>query len=81
MITGGLIPLLFDMRILLEDKKRSMHAAETAYQAAYEYNRFLTNSGERAVDGISYSWKMEEKRVCVVYLSHARMENSVCIER
>ncbi|MFC4411133.1 hypothetical protein ACFOZY_11955 [Chungangia koreensis] len=76
MISGGLIPVLVDMQIQLEDKKRSMHAAETAYQAVLK----LSDRGEREIDGTLYSWMLGEERICVYYLTHKQKEESVCVE-
>lgn len=80
MVSGGLIPFFIDMRIQLEDKKRSMHAAETAYQAAFEYNQYFTTSGEVEKDGVTYSWVREEGRLCVTYHTHNLLVESLCVE-
>lgn len=80
MITGVLIPLMVGIRGQLEDKKRSMHAAETAYHSVFEARYSKVEDGERRIDGVVYHWKREGRRICIEYFSHNSSSKRICVE-
>jgi len=80
LIAGVLIPMMMNMQNRLEDKKRSMHAAEVMYQAARQYRLSSTTSGYWKFDGTDYYWKVEEARICAEYVSVDTSRKVKCTE-
>lgn len=80
LIAGVLIPMMIVLRTQLEDKKRSMHAAEAIYQAARQYKLSGTTSGYWRINGLDYYWKVEEAKICAEYLSVDASRKVKCTE-
>ncbi len=66
------------MTTTLYDKKRAMHATETAYHGTIAYHANNKSSGVREVEGTSYDWFVEEDTICVSY-STTKGDQRICI--
>lgn len=65
-IFGLLLPISYRMFTKLNEQKTEVHLAYTAYQASIERRNGILY-GNRIVDQVYYSWKWEERLLCVEY--------------
>ncbi|EMF45425.1 hypothetical protein B481_3288 [Planococcus halocryophilus Or1] len=60
-------------------KKERVSAFETLHEAAREISATGKLQGQRQVNNIFYSWKMEEQ-LCVEYVDYKEQRRRICIE-
>lgn len=76
---GSLLPVMIGIQHSLQVKKERVSAIETLHEAAREISATGKLQGQRKVNNIFYSWKMEEK-LCVDYVDYKEQRRRICIE-
>ncbi|MBK3494010.1 hypothetical protein JFL43_03870 [Viridibacillus sp. YIM B01967] len=66
-VFGTLLPALQMLKGTLSEKKTSMYAAETAYQAAVRVVNDEQFQGSRTIENRTYKWYFTNNEVCVFY--------------
>ncbi|ANU12937.1 hypothetical protein [Planococcus halocryophilus] len=76
---GSLLPVMIGIQQSLQVKKERVSAFETLHEAAREISATGKLQGQRQVNNIFYSWKMEEQ-LCVEYVDYKEQRRRICIE-
>lgn len=79
MIAAILLPLLTNMSVQLEDKKRKYHSAIVMNEAAKLFITKNIKNGSHSIENITFMFQINEQQVCVEY-EGVRGEKRNCIE-
>ena len=66
-IATTILPLLNNMVVQLEDKKRDYHSSLVMYEVAKKYTVENIQNGGMQVDKILYSYEISNEKLCVDY--------------
>lgn len=66
-ITGSLIPITYQLKATLYNKKLELHASETALEAAKLVKSRLAISGTNSIDQNDYQWTFDGMQICVQF--------------
>ncbi|WP_313893832.1 type II secretion system protein [Psychrobacillus sp.] len=78
LIASTLLPLLSNMTVLLEDKKRKYHSSLVVQEATKMYISAGTVSGTMKIDQLDYSFIVQMDDICVHY-EGVREEKNTCV--
>lgn len=73
-----LLPLLSNMHIQLEDKKRKYHASIVMHEAAKKYINENSWNGTMQIEQVAYAYEIDLTQVCVHY-EGMREEKTNCV--
>lgn len=73
-----LLPLLNNMSVQLEEKKRKYHSAMVMNEAAKLFITENIENGSLSIDGVTFNFQISEQEVCVDYQG-VRGEKRNCI--
>lgn len=80
MIFITLIPMTTELYEKAEKRKQSLHAMTVNYEATViHYTNPQTTNGEIGLDGNTYRWKIEGKKVCTDYNEKQEMRRSCVV--
>ena len=79
MIATILLPLLTNMNVKLEDKKRKYHSAIVMNEAAKLFVTENIKNGSLTIESVTFNFQIDEQQVCVEYPG-VRGEVINCIE-
>lgn len=77
-IATTLLPLLNNMHIQLEEKKRKYHASLVMHEAAKKYITENSWNGTMHIEQVDYVYKIDLPQICVHY-EGMREEKTNCI--
>lgn len=66
-IASTLLPLLNNMNIQLEEKKRKYHASVVMLEATKMYIAESISSGTMSMEKVAYTFEINEEQICVYY--------------
>lgn len=78
LIATTLIPLLNNINVQLEEKKRKYHSSIIIHEAAKKYISENIESGSRQIDKIIYTFQVDNEKICVHY-EGLREEKENCV--
>lgn len=78
LIASTLLPLLSNMTVQLEDKKRKYHSSLVVQEATKMYISTGTVSGTMKIDELDYSFIVQMDEICVRY-EGMREEKNTCV--
>ncbi len=79
-ITGSLIPLSYQMKNTLYNKKLELHASETAYEAAKMIKKHNEWTGVNVIENVKYDWDFDGKQICIKF-NNLNGERKKCINQ
>lgn len=77
-IATTLLPLLNNMNVQLEEKKRKYHSSIVMHEAAKMYITENTWSGSMQIEKIAYTFEVNDEQICVQY-EGMREEKTNCV--
>ena len=77
-IATTLLPLLNNMQVQLEDKKRKYHASVVMLEAAKKYITKTSLNGSMDMEKVTYTYEIHNHQICVYY-EGMREEKSKCV--
>ncbi|WP_144511073.1 hypothetical protein [Bacillus sp. FJAT-22090] len=77
-IASTLLPLLNNMNVKLEEKKRKYYSSLVMHEAAKMYISENTQSGSRQIEMITYTFQVDNEKICVHY-EGMREERENCV--
>lgn len=79
MVATMLIPLLTQMSVQLEDKKRKYHSAVVMNEAAKMFITENITGGSLTIENIEYQFRVDLQQICIEYKG-VRGEKVNCID-
>lgn len=78
LIATTILPLLNNMMVQLEDKKRSYQSSLVMYEVVKMYTAEGISAGAMHIEKMSYSYEIENEKVCIYY-EGMREEQHKCL--
>jgi len=66
-IATTLLPLLNNMQVQLEEKKRKYHASVVMHEAAKKYITENSRNGSMDIEMVAYTYEASDDQICVYY--------------
>lgn len=79
-ITGSLIPLSYQLKSTLYNKKLELHASETALEAAKRIRYQNESIGVKIIDNVEYVWHFDGQQICIEF-TNLNGERKKCINQ
>ncbi|WP_052130292.1 hypothetical protein [Ureibacillus sinduriensis] len=79
-ITGTLVPLTYQMKAALYNKKLELYASETALEAAKLVKSQIAFSGINSIEQNDYQWTYDGVQICVQF-NNLNGERMKCISQ
>lgn len=79
-ITGSLIPLSYNMKSTLYNKKLELYASETAYEAAKMIHNGYKSNGVKVIDNVEFNWFYDGRQICIEF-TNLNGERKKCINQ
>ncbi|SER80960.1 competence type IV pilus minor pilin ComGE [Psychrobacillus sp. OK032] len=77
-IASTLLPLLNNMQVQLEEKKRKYHASVVMHEATKKYITENSWNGSMDIERVTYTYEINNHEICV-YFEGMREEKSNCV--
>ncbi|MGE6513256.1 hypothetical protein [Lysinibacillus sphaericus] len=78
-ICTTLLPITYNMKTNLSNKKLEVIAAETAYEGLKQYRHLQKNEGMKTIDGVDYHWAYDGQAICVTFQNMRELRHK-CIQ-
>ncbi|MGE7090753.1 hypothetical protein ACQKII_04705 [Lysinibacillus sp. NPDC048646] len=78
-ICTTILPISYNMKTNLYNKKLEVAAAETAYEGLKQYRYLHQMEGMKTIEGVDYQWTYDGQEICVTF-QNTRESRQKCIQ-
>lgn len=76
-----LIPISYQLKTTLYNKKLDLFASEVAYEGVKEALHTSNTSGMKQIDDVDFYWNFDGRSICVDYKNINKKEQRKCIDQ
>ncbi|MET4560516.1 hypothetical protein [Lysinibacillus parviboronicapiens] len=79
LICTTFVPVTYNMKTNLYNKKLEVVAAETAYEGLKQYRYLQQLEGMKTIEGVNYHWTYDGQEICVAFHNTRELRHK-CIQ-